>query len=156
MGEYASAMSDPIDDRPEVLALHSALKRDLARLEALLAEIEDHWSYEDGIYRFYHQSFKVYHRLQPQTLAIVAALRALAPDRELHPYFAEILARGTGIEWEREHNDRWTEVTRPIVEAFLHAKFFLEMAVRYGRELDAPPSLMPSGWAALLYFYGLR
>jgi hypothetical protein len=55
-----------------------------------------------------------------------------------------------------EHNARWLETTRPIVEAFFHARYFLEMAVRYGRSLEAPPTLMPSGWAALLSLYGLR
>ena len=144
-----------VDDTPEVLALHAALRRELPRLEALLAEVRDHWAYEDGLYRFYHQSFKVY-GLQPLTLRMVESLRALAPERELHPYFAELLSQGTGITFAREHNARWTAVTRPIVEAFLHAKYFLEMAVQYGRELEAPPRVMPSGWAALLYFYGLR
>ena len=58
--------------------------------------------------------------------------------------------------FELEHNRRWLEVTRPIVEAFLHARFFLDMAVRYGKELEAPPTLLPNGWAALLYLYQLR
>jgi hypothetical protein len=50
-----------------------------------------------------------------------------------------------------------SEVTsRPIVEAFLHARYFLEMAVRYGRELKATPMPLPSGLAALLYLYDLR
>jgi hypothetical protein len=30
------------------------------------------------------------------------------------------------------------------------------MAVKYGRELEYPPRVMPSGWAALLYLYNLR
>jgi hypothetical protein len=47
-------------------------------------------------------------------------------------------------------------VTRPIVEAFFHARFFLEMAVRYGNELDKAPHMLPSGWAALFYLYELR
>ena len=29
-------------------------------LEKLLASCNDHWGYEDPIYRFYHQSFKVF------------------------------------------------------------------------------------------------
>lgn len=145
-----------IDDAPEVLALFAAIKRDLPRLEELLAEVEGRRCYEDGLYRFYHQSFKVYHRLQPHTLEMVEALRALAPERPLHPYLEEILREGTGVEFVSEHNGRWTEVTRPIVEAFLHARYFLEMAVKYGRELEAPPRIMPFGWAAVLYFYGLR
>lgn len=146
---------DPIDDAPEVQLLFARLKAELPRLEGLLAEVCERWCYEDRVYRFYHQSYKVY-RLQPHTLEMIAALRSLAPERELHPYLAEILAQGTGLEFVPEHNGRWTEVTRPIVESFLHAKYFLEMAVKYGRELEAPPRIMPSGWAALLYFYGLR
>ncbi len=60
-----------------------------------------------------------------------------------------------GREFAPEDNARWAEVTRPIVEAFFHARFFVEMAVRYAR-LDRPPSLLPSGYAALLCLYGLR
>jgi hypothetical protein len=47
-------------------------------------------------------------------------------------------------------------VTRPFVEAFFHARYFLAMAVKYGRELEFPPALMPSGWAAVLYLFDLR
>jgi hypothetical protein len=46
--------------------------------------------------------------------------------------------------------------TRPIVEAFFHARYFLEMVCGYGRQLTEPPSPLPSGWAAVLYLYGLR
>lgn len=49
----------------------------------------------------------------------------------------------------------WTRITRAILEAFFHARFFLEMAVRYA-DLDAPHSPLPSGYAKLLYLYGLR
>jgi hypothetical protein len=68
----------------------------------------------------------------------------------------EIVSEGTGNTFEQEHNKRWLEVTRPMVEAFFHARYFLEMAVRYGKELKAPPLRMPSGWAAFLYLYELR
>lgn len=67
-----------------------------------------------------------------------------------------IVSDGTGKRFEMEHNARWLEETRPIVEVFFHARYFLEMAVRHGRELDAPPTLLPSGWAALLYLFNLR
>jgi len=30
------------------------------------------------------------------------------------------------------------------------------MCVKYGRELEKPPEILPSGWAAVLYLYGLR
>ena len=124
-------------------------------VDELLAKASDHWGYEDPVYRFYHQSFKVY-GLQDATTAIVAALQALAPQRKLNAWFSTVVAEGTATAFEMEHNQRWLEVTRPIVEAFFHARFFLEMAVRYGRELEAPPRSLPSGWAAFLYLYDLR
>ena len=43
-----------------------------------------------------------------------------------------------------------------MLEAFWHAEYMLRMAIRYGKELDEAPSLLPSGWAALLYLYGIR
>jgi hypothetical protein len=53
-------------------------------------------------------------------------------------------------------NERWLEITRPMLEAYFHARYFLAMVIRYGHELDEPPRMMPSGWAAVLYLYGLR
>ena len=136
------------------VALLGRLRERRAALAELLARSSDHWGFEDPVYRFYHQSFKVYH-VQETTKSIVAALGDLAPQRPMNEWFLEILALGTGHEFTLEHNSRWTEVTRPILEAFFHARFFLEMAVRYST-LDSPPRPLPSGYAALLYLYGLR
>jgi hypothetical protein len=85
----------------------------------------------------------------------VDLLRRIDPDRPLNPWFLEIVAAGTGLTFTMEHNRNWTAATRPIVDAFLHARFFLEMALRYST-LEAPPNALPSGYAALLYLYGLR
>ena len=30
-----------------------------------------------------------------------------------------------------------------MIEAFFHARFFLEMAVKYGKELEFPPQMLP-------------
>jgi hypothetical protein len=109
---------------------------------------------EDRIYRFYHHSFKAFD-LQGQTVEIVTALRDLMPDRPLNEFFLEIVAAGTGKQFSVEQNPEWTRHTRPILEAFFHARYFLEMAVRYA-SLRRPPSTLPSGWAALLTLYGLR
>ena len=128
-------------------AQHEALK-------ALLDASSDHWGFEDPVYRFYHQSFKVFW-LQRQTETIVRRLSSLLPDCPLHPWFLEIVRQGTRLEFSTSDNSRWTLVTRPIVEAFFHARFFLEMAVRYAT-LEAPPTPLPSGYAALLYLYQLR
>ncbi|MBI2894409.1 MAG: hypothetical protein HYY06_12730 [Deltaproteobacteria bacterium] len=144
-----------VDDRPEVQALFSNLKASMPALQELLDDCSSHWGYEDPIYRLYHQSFKVY-GLQQATTRIVAALQALSPQRHMNSWFLEIVNAGTGKTFEPEHNRKWLEVTRPIVEAFFHARYFLEMAVRYGKELKAPPNMLPSGWAAFLYLYDLR
>ena len=147
--------TDAVDDRPVVQALVASLKSALPELERLLDECSNHWGYEDPVYRFYHQSFKVY-ALGRTTKRIVSALQALAPDQQMNEWFLRIVSEGTEKVFVPEHNRLWLEVTRPIVEAFFHSRYFLEMAVRYGRELTAAPQLLPSGWAALLYLYRLR
>jgi len=82
-------------------------------------------------------------------------LRELSSECELNSWFLEIVTAGTGKEFRVEDNETWTAVTRPILEAFFHARFFLEMAMRY-HYLENPPQRLPSGYAALLYLYGMR
>jgi hypothetical protein len=130
------------------------VRENSAGLVALLDKMSSHRGFEDPIYRFYHQGWKVFY-LQEETTAIVRALQALAPSRPLNSWFTQIVSDGTGKTFTVEDNRRWLETTRPIVEAFFHARFFLEMAVRYAT-LDAPPNPLPSGYAAFLYLYGLR
>jgi hypothetical protein len=147
-------MNDDEDDRPEVQELFRRLKEELPALEALLVRCGSAGC-EDLVYRFYHQSFKVY-RIQELTEEIVAKLRSLAPDRPLNEWFEQIVKEGTGKEFKLADNEQWLAVTRPMLEAFFHARYFLEMAVKHGRELESPPNLLPSGWAAFLYLYRLR
>jgi hypothetical protein len=137
--------------------LLSNIQTRLPELEKLFDKMNSHWHYEDPIYRFYHQSFKVY-GIQGRTKEIVDALRSVAPNgAELCDYFGEIYRDGVrGEQFKREHNQNWTAHTRRFVEAFFHARYFLEMAVKYGRELKESPNLLPSGWAALLCLYGIR
>jgi len=107
--------------------------------------------YEDGIYRFYHHSFKVY-QLQDYTAKAVEIFKLIAEDtnNKLCEWFEEIVAAGAWLVWEPDHNQSWTSHTRPIVEAFLHARYFLKMMIKYGRQLDAVPTMLPTGWAAIL------
>lgn len=139
----------------ETQALLDRIKAHLPELNALLDKVSSHWHGEDGFYRFYHQSFKVY-RLQEDTKEIVRALRALIPERPLNPWFEQIVQEGTGKEFYYAHNQRWLQETRPILEAFFHARTMLELAVRCGRDRSEPPQPMPSGWAAVLYLFNLR
>ena len=148
------------DERPEAIALLQNIKAHLAELEALLEKTNGHWGMEDKIYRFYHQSLKVF-GIQDYTDKLVKALQDLhpAPERGFHEMFARILAEGTGKEFSMSDNDHWVESTRSLLEAFFHARYFLEMVIKYGNEFkdhDAPPNLLPSGWASVLYLYRMR
>jgi len=136
----------------EIKQLLGTIKKALPELKELLEQTA---RIEDGVYRFYHQSFKVY-RNQEYTEAIVTKLQSLAPHLPMNPWFMEIVREGTGREWNKEDNENWTAITRPMVEAFFHARYFLEMICKYGEELESPPQIMPSGWAAVLYLYDLR
>lgn len=150
--------SDEGDERPEVVELVRNLKAQLPDLKKELEVVNGHWVYEDGVYRFYHQSFKVFH-LQGTVKSMVKKLEALRPGKPLNKWFMEVVADGTKEEFDLSFNQAWLKHTRPVVEAFFHAKFFLEMAVRYGQEfkdVELAPTWLPSGWAAFLYLYDLR
>ena len=131
------------------------IKANLPALEALMERARSHWDYEDFVYRFYHQSFKVF-GVQGMTLGIVKALHDLLPEATLNPWFRTIVDDGTGRTFGDETNSAWPASTRAMLEAFFHARFMLEMVVKYGAELNEPPEMLPSGWAAVLYLYGLR
>jgi hypothetical protein len=135
--------------------LLDAIKARLAELEHLRLEFTV--MYEDRVYRFYHSSFKVY-SLQDTTLRTVEIFRSIAEatDNKLCEWFEQIVAEGTGKKFEMEHNASWPQHTRPIVEAFLHAKYFWEMMIKYGNELESAPAALPDGWAAILELYNQR
>ena len=125
-------------------------------LRSLLESVNDEWVAEDLIYRFWHQSFKVY-SLQAHTERIARALQGLCSSNQtLHPWFLEIIAAGTGKTFELSHNADWVHHAKPIVDAFFHARFMLEMVVKCGEDLSSAPSLLPSGWAAVLELYQIR
>jgi hypothetical protein len=136
------------------LLLLERLKQRKADLEKMLGVMSGHWTYEDHFYRYYHGSFKVYHT-QNTTEQAVKLLRELLPERELNSDFEKIINGGTGKEFNLRHNRNWGKHTRPMLEAFAHAKFMIEMAMRYA-DLPKPPQPLPSGYAALLYLYDLR
>jgi hypothetical protein len=141
-------------NRDEVLLAN--IQRALPGLAELLADCSADGNAVDLFYRFYHQSFKLY-RLQDLTNRIVGRFRDLAPDGcALNEWFSQIVAEGTGKTFAIEHNRRWPQETRPILEAFFHARMFLELMVAAGRDLRGAPRYLPSGWAAVLYLYNLR
>jgi hypothetical protein len=99
---------------PEVeSAFISNLRVAAPQLAQLQAEIEA--KRLEGYYRFYHYSWKVY-RLQQLTEQMVKALQELLPDRTLNKKFTQIIAEGTGKQWEQSHNKEWLRYTLPIVQ----------------------------------------
>ena len=105
--QQSLSASDPLAEyrlRGELgQCLLKAIQARLPELDALREEVSSHWHAEDGFYRFYHQSFKVY-ALQNDTERIVAALRALLPERDLNGWFVQIVREGTGNIFALEHN----------------------------------------------------
>lgn len=134
-------------------ALQVALAAQAPTLHALLDRVNEEWAYEDGIYRFYHQSFKAY-RLQEYTTEIIRVLQGLLPWQLMDERFLRIVAEGTGKTFHQDHNVAWDYHVRPIVEAFFHARYFLEMAVKHANHpADGP---LASGYAAFLTLFRAR
>jgi hypothetical protein len=150
--EGCEKLSKMEDDRPEVQLLFGNLKKESNKLFELLESCDG----EDLLYRFYHGSFKCY-GLQHHAKMIVENLQKLLPECDLNESFMAIMREGTGKEYNRGANSTLGEDKRFMAEAFFHARYFLEMAVKYSRELEFPPvCFLPSGWAAFLYLYNLR
>jgi len=140
-------------------ALLKNIKKNMPELEKMMESATDHWDYEDKVYRYYHHSFKVYW-VQDITKSIVKLLSKISPHKDKTKFcnlFQVILDEGcSGLEFKLEHNHDWANTTRPLLEAFFHAKYFLEMAIKYGKKYEEAPQMLDSGWASLLCLYNLR
>ncbi len=144
--EKAQELSD------KLLANIKENKTEIEKLCVIFRKFE-----EDYVYRFYHQSFKVF----GATLQIEQAkelFERLAPDSSpLNKLFRSIADTAIGKEFDfEETNQIWLEETRPILEAFWHSKYFLEQMLVAADVLEESPQILPSGWGAVLYLYNLR
>ncbi len=112
---------------------------------------------EDYVYRFYHQSFKVF-GATTQIKQAKELFERLAPDSfPLNEWFCSIADEAVGKEFDfAKTNQIWLAETRPILEAYWHSKYFLEQMLTAADELETSPQILPSGWAAVLYLYNLR
>jgi len=137
-------------------ALLARIKQRLPELEELLAEIEDHWGEEDGVYRFYHQSFKVFGLQDFVKTAFKLIEEIGGADDPPSEWYCQIVKEGTEHDFNERTNAEWLQQTRPILEAFWHTKYFLSMMVKYAKTLESAPRVLPSGWAAVLYLFELR
>jgi hypothetical protein len=137
--------------------LLAQIKKHQPELEQLLKVMQH--DYEDGMYRLYHYSFKVY-QVQETTQRAVALFKQIGapldPWNNLCDFFEDIVRDGTGRGFRVHHNRDWLRHTGPIVEAFLHARYFVEMMLQAARELETAPDLLPSGWACVLELYEVR
>jgi hypothetical protein len=156
-------MSNPPEDtqpqyHKEGQTLLNAIKLNLPELEKRLKECNSHWKGEDGFYRFYHGSLKTYY-LQKETTNILKLIEKVKNDAgisTLNKQFLRIVEEGTNKQFDLEHNKNWDFHTRPILEAFFHAREMLKFMVIYGKKLEVAPNTLPSGWATVLYLYNLR
>ena len=157
--DLIKALQETSKKRHEQAALLlRSIKAHLPALEPLLKTSQTHWVGEDGFYRFYHQSFKVYN-LQNITEKIIEGLKTVGAEaglKTLNPYFTDIINEGTKKVFNFSHNQHWTKQTRPILEAFFHAREMLHLTTLYGKALQEAPTTLPSGWAAILYLYNIR
>jgi hypothetical protein len=138
--------------------LLDAIKQSLPLLQTLLQPRSRHSPGEDEFYRFYHQSFKVY-GLQSKTTQIVQAFEEIGQKaglENLNPLFLQIIKEGTGLQFHFSHNQNWAKHTRPILEAYFHAREMLDLMIKYGNQLELAPNSLPSGWGAILYLYQIR
>lgn len=140
-----------------------------ARATELLQNIKDHreeihqkleWfrnQEADLIYRFYHQSFKVFGMINMIRNAN-ELFSNLAPEQTfLNKWYVDITRTALNKKFEGSHtNQHWLETTLPITQGYWHAKYFLEQMLVAADELDEAPQVLPSGWAAVLYLYDLR
>jgi hypothetical protein len=136
--------------------LLTRVKAQLPQLEELLARVEDRSGEEDGVYRFYHQSFKVFD-LQELTLAGFKLIEEIGGETDSpHPWYCQIVKEGTAHKFEASTNHNWLKSTRTILETFWHTKSFTQMMIKYAKELETAPQMLPFGWAAVLWLFELR
>lgn len=141
--------------------LRNNLERGVVELEKLAKQLDHEWAAEDAIYRFYHHSFKVY-GIQQYTEQMVQVFNQLMPGVDLNEDFKRIIKEGTDKEFQGSETNHWHTDARPMIEAYFHARYFLQMLIKYARKEvgrngeGEPDASLASGWAACLYLYGLR
>jgi hypothetical protein len=101
-------------------ALLRRIKARMADIDAWLAESADEWCEEDGVYRFYHQSMKVFY-LQDLTRKGFTLISEIGGEQDPpHEWYCQVVKEGTAGDFNEKTNDEWLQQTRPILEAFWH------------------------------------
>jgi hypothetical protein len=108
----------------------------LKDLETLLQEVNNFWDYDDVMYRYYNKSSKTYYA-QKITAKIVNMLRIINPYQQeckVDRNFLDIIDKGTIKTFDVNKDDDWKSNSQYMLEAMFHAKYMLELAVKYGRK----------------------
>ena len=114
--------------------------------------------YEDRMYRFYHSSLKVFwlQDVIKETVELLTMLNVNDPP-QFDKWFVDIVAEAQAKgEFKKEYRDNFQKHARPVVEAFLHCKYFLDMLVKCIKIEEEPTEIAPSGWLALTELYNIR
>jgi hypothetical protein len=131
------------------------IKARLPELEELAGDLEE--AEEDGVYRFYHESDKVFFFLQDPVKAAFTLIKEIGGESDPPNFeYARIVEAGTVHQFSETTNANWEAETKPILEAFWHTKYFIQMMIKYGKELETVESPLEPGLAAVLYLFELR
>jgi hypothetical protein len=111
-------------------ALLARIEQRLPEIEELLAEAEDRRGEEDGVYRFYLRSFKVFGLQDFVKTAFKLIQEIGGADDPPCEWYCQIVKEGTEHHFNEKTNAEWLQQTRPILEAFWHTKYFVSMMVK--------------------------
>src|ERR1700736_5088348 len=132
--------------RERINALFFRIKTRLRELEELACTLEE--AEEDGVYRFYHGSNKVFY-LQEPVKAAFALIKEIGGESDPpHFEYARIVEAGTTHPFSATTNENWEAETKPILEALWHTKYFVNMMVKYGKKLETVEMALQPGMAA--------
>jgi len=140
----SSGLQGDADNGPAKLLRNIHLQ--LPQLEDLLGEAGGHFSNGDR---------DDSHKRQVMILRICTALQDLLPDRPMGRAFSRIVVECAGQEIDSA-DDKNRLKQRRVIDAFVQAHFFLELACRKGRELETVPNGVDNDWTALLKLFDLR
>jgi hypothetical protein len=106
-------------DRINTLFLR--IKARLPKLEEVARDLEE--AEEDGIYRFYHGSNKVFFLQDPVKAACTLIKEIGGEDDPPNFEYARIVEAGTAQQFSETTNETWEAETKPILDAFWHTKY---------------------------------
>jgi hypothetical protein len=131
------------------------IKSNLNIVEPLVASFRK--SEPEFIYRFYHQSFKVFGYKELVRFSVNFFEKISPSSRPLNTWYRSIIDKGLANEFNVETtNQNWLQEVQPLLEAFWHSKYFTEQMLSSATTLETAPQTLPYDWAAVLYLFDLR